>query len=456
MRGKNKVVLMLFMLILVAALITGCEKETAAETGKGADVKLSECTIVYDKEDYMSTRYAYRLFSNLKLFTGDSLEYSAEEVGEEVAKLVVTEMNGLDGNPVAGKAKITVEGNTVNCQVDSYYGFEALLDYFEATCEKGEEYVLADGFTWEGSYLDTLKEEEGSAKYAYNHTGEYRVMFNNVLWRSSSYVPNDKPGERNRLTVEMAAQYLPDVFGLQECNDTKRSEAQEENIVTLLEELGYAEVPVTADNSLGVNCTPIFYRKSTVIPVTGGYLNYKNQPYQETEQNKTSKALTWCLFETPAGDSFIVVSTHLETRYSSVRYNQAEEAAKLIDALIEKYDVPVIMGGDFNTVTGSTTFKYLTETAGYIDVPTVASEFSSIIKPHHSYPQYKINKNNRDFSCMQGLNGEIIVNEGGLGVDHIVMTNEDSMKVSVYGVVVDDCTKASSDHFPTFMDFSVD
>ena len=30
MRGKNKAVLMLFMLILVAALITGCEKETAA------------------------------------------------------------------------------------------------------------------------------------------------------------------------------------------------------------------------------------------------------------------------------------------------------------------------------------------------------------------------------------------------------------------------------------------
>lgn len=446
------------MLTLLTALTVGCSKGNSKEESKNetAEINLSDCTIVYDNTDYMSKRYAYRLYSNLKLFTGKSLEYAiAEDVAEDAVKLIVTEVDGFDGAAVSGTAKISVEGTTVNCQVDSYYGFEALLDYFEETCVKGEDYILKDDFTWEGNYLDTLEKEEASDAFAYKHMGEYRVMFNNVLWRSFTNIPNDKTGERNLLTTEMIAQYLPDVVGFQECNISKRAESKEENIVKLMEKLGYAEVQVTADNSLNMNCTPIFYKKDTMIPVTGGYLNYKNQPYQESEQNKTSKSLTWCLFETPAGDSFIVISTHMETRYASVRYNQAEEVSRLISTLVDKYNVPVIMGGDFNTVTGSTTFQYLTETAGYTDITKAATEFSSIIKPHHSYPQYKMFKANKDFNGMYGLNGEVIVNEGGLGVDHIVLENEDKMNVLVYGVVIDDCTKSASDHFPTFCDFTI-
>ena len=448
MKSEQKWRLILCMLFLFVLAMTGCKKEKDAQA---KDINLKECTIVYDKSDYMSKRYAYRLFTQIRVLSGKGLECVSDDSEVATAKIIVVEDDVLE----KGSAKIEVKENTIICSVNSYYGFEAVLDYFVATYEKGKEYVLSDGFAWTGSYRDTLEEAELSDGYAYNQRGDYRVMFNNVLWLSPMNVANDKAGERNMLTVEMIKQYMPDVVGLQECNASKRENAQEQNIVTLLKETGYAEVQVTANNTLGVNCTPIFYKQDTMIPVTGGYLNYKNQPFEETEQNQTSKGLTWCLFETKKEEKFIVISTHMETRDSSVRYNQAEEASRLIDVLREKYDVPIILGGDFNTVTGSTTFKYLVNVAGYTDASGAAKEFNSLTKPNHAYPQYKITKDKMDLNGMHGLSGEIIVKEGGMGVDHIVLDNHETMELNVYGVVVDDCTKASSDHFPTFIDFSI-
>lgn len=447
MGKKSRLWTVLFMLTMLIMTVAACSKETPSE-----DVCLSDCKIVYDKSDYMSKRYAYRLYNKVKTLMGKTMEYTSDSAEIELGKTIVFKE---DTSLEQGTARIDVKDNNITCLVNSYYGFEAILDYLDATYEKGTDYVLADGFSWEGSYLDTLEDSEASDVYAYNKTGDYRVMFNNVLWRASGNIANDKPGERNVLTVEMIKQYQPDVIGMQECDVTKRDEVKEQNMGLLMEELGYAEVQVTVDNAVGVNCTPIFYKTDTMIPVTGGYLNYKNQPYQETDKNQSSKSLTWCLFEAVNGDKFIVISTHLETRYSSVRYNQAEEASELIDALKEKYNVPIIFGGDYNTVTGSTTFQYLVNTAGYTDVTEIAEEFSSIVKPNHSYPQYKILKDITDFNGMHGLSGEVILNEGGMGVDHIVVENEESMQLSVYGVVVDDCTKAASDHLPTFIDFTI-
>lgn len=456
MKHKCKLGLVLILTLLLS-MSAACSKEkvsskdTQLEDTQPEEILLSDCRIVYDKEDFMSKRYAYRLFAQIRVLTGKGLECTAEDVSEDTDKIVVVENEELE----KGTAKIEVQDHTILCQVNTYYGFEAVLDYLSSACEKGKEYVLKNGFTWTGSYVDTLEEIEDSNAYAYDRKGDYRVMFNNVLWLSPGSVANDKAGERNVLTVEMVKQYMPDVIGMQECDATKREDAKEQNMVTLLEQLGYAEVNVTVDNSLGVNCTPIFYRQDTMIPVTGGYWNYKNQPYEESEQNMSSKGLTWCLFETKTGEEFIVVSTHMETRDSSVRYNQAEEVTKLIGELEKKYNVPVVLGGDFNTVTGSTTFQYLTKDAGFMDAAGNGEVFNSITKPNHAYPQYKIMREQMDFNGMHGLSGEIIVKEGGLGVDHIVLKNNGSLQLAVYGVVVDDCTKAASDHFPTFIDFSI-
>ena len=40
-------------------------------------------------------------------------------------------------------------------------------------------------------------------------------------------------------------------------------------------------------------------------------------------------------------------------------------------------------------------------------------------------------------------------------IDHIMMTNSDNVEVNVYGVVVDECSMAGSDHYPIFADINL-
>lgn len=448
---KERKTLLTLLLFFGALSLIGCGKQQDEESVGNFSVK--ECAIVYDDSDYMSKRYAYRLYEELDELVDEKLELvSSEDVSDDMKRIIISETEGLDGEPVMGNGKISVNDSVVNFEVDSYYGFEIILDYFRVMCEETEDYIFEQGFVWKGNHTQALDDEEKTSAYAYERGGDYRVMFYNVLWISPGYIPNDKPGERNVLQAEMLAQYLPDVIGLQECNQSKRDMAKEQNIVTLFGELGYAEVQVTVENSLGANCTPIFYNTKAVNPITGGYLNYQNQYYDGVDE---SKGLTWCLFETLQEEQFIVVSTHMETHKAGVRVCQAKEATRLISDLIEEYQVPVILGGDFNTKMGSATYEYYTETAGYQDVLEIATEFSSIIRPNHSYPRYLLQKKMMQFNGMYSRSGDVIANDFGTGVDHILLANYDNIETNIYGVVVDDCTKSASDHFPIFVDFSI-
>lgn len=410
--------------------------------------------IIYTSNDYMSQRYAYRLTTEVDELASATC-VTAAKASSSAMQIAVTEDESLED----GTATISVTDKKVTCTVDSYYGFEAVVDYFNANgC------LLRDGFTTTVNYLDSLSGTEKATQYAYNKSGDYRFMSYNVLWNASYYendvlVTLEQDEERGALQAEVIEQYMPDVIGLQERNSTR------DEIATNLSALGYKEVSVTVNNSTKVNCTPLFYNTSTMTPVSGkqGYLNYENQYDGGDSNDQASKSLTWCIFKTTSGDYIMAVSTHLCTQSGEVRKLQVAEAIALIDSqLTGTYaDIPVVVCGDLNSVianSSSTDWTYGYNDfidGGYTDATLSASEFTTNIRSYTTYPEY------RTFSsAIAGLSGIMHVKDESKiywdadtkGVDHILFKNLPNS--TVYGVVVDDCTRSASDHFPVFVDFN--
>lgn len=420
----------------------------------GKEVALEDCVIVYDGADYMSKRYASRLSQAIDKYAKCTIEaVLMEDATEEAMKIQITEFDKLAPREV----KLVVKDNTVDCQIGSYYGLDALLDYIQETYKAGNSLSFKNGFEWAGDSTEGLTKHEQAALYSDKREGDHRVMFYNVLWDSSNMIGTDKAAERNILQAEMIGQYMPDVVGMQERNKTKSTGAGDNDFVILLDKYGYKELEVdltgltNSGNTLGENCTPIFYRPEVVTPIEAGYLNYVND--HEPNNPDDSKGINWCLFKNnKSGEQYLVVNTHMTfAKYPSGAL-QAQEADALIKNLLKKYNVPVFLGGDYNSkITQSTFMKY--QELGYKEAKDVASVFSSDVMGHHAYPSYWINVDNPKLNIM--MSAAETETDFGKSVDHIMLKNADNVEIKVYGVVVDDCTLSGGDHFPMFIDFSM-
>ena len=124
----------------------------------------------------------------------------------------------------------------------------------------------------------------------------------------------------------------------------------------------------------------------------------------------------------------------------------------LIEELVEEYQCPVILGGDYNGNWTDTNYKTF-EDSGMVDVQRngVATVYASQVMGHHTYPAY-----NEEAELTLPAEND---NTGKYGpersVDHIMLQNEEGVSVAVIGVVIDDCSMSGADHFPIFMDFSI-
>ena len=295
-------------------------------------------------------------------------------------------------------------------------------------------------------------------------------MFYNVLFGTSTGTRKTEEGKtikdvppdvRNALQWQMVKQYMPDVLGCQEFNVTKRGERANEygNLVALLEREGYKE---SCPRDVGVHCyynmTPLFYNTKTTKLIKSAYYWYEHQIDGENINNCSpndcgSKALTWGVFEDKkTGKRYIAVSTHMATRSNGVRGLQAIEAVNVITSLVEKYNAPVFLGGDYNGRTTHANYLYFTsENVNYADLALNGSAevFASTTATHHRYPCF-----NTELGFMLP---DVADNTGESldCIDHIMMTNGDKVKVGVYGVVVDECSMSGSDHYPIFVDVTL-
>ena len=394
----------------------------------------------------MQGRYAVNLAKAVKGITKANVPLAAEKKADG-KNLILAEDSTLAG----GKFRIEVTGNDITLYAADYYGFGAATDWLKQDYNKRLYFTFDDGFSAEGNHKQFLNDLTTSTRYAYERAGTTRVMFNNVLWGNGSgnrANKNDIPAaERNRLTAQMVAQYMPDVLGLQEFNKSKRSDAGEYDLVALLSALGYEETldPKVANPS-NINCVPLFYRKDTTTLVKTGYHWYTNHP-NIADGDKASKSMTWGVFESKVDSSrYIVVSTHLCTQDDDIGALQAAEAVEIVRQLESEYNCPAIVGGDYNAPYSEKTYQYFVNTAGYRNAREVA-ENTTQARTSHPYPCY-----NKELGMIQPDGGASLGVESS--IDHITLHNDNSITINAFGVVIDECTLSASDHFPIFIDFT--
>ncbi|MBQ9760976.1 MAG: hypothetical protein IJW16_06475 [Clostridia bacterium] len=429
--------------------------------------KFEGSIVIYKSGNFIQKRMAYRIACAIKAATGVDVTFGKVQTARKPVRLVTKDDKSLKN----GDWKISIVGRTATFAAGSYYGYGGIAQFLATDAAK-DFYAFEDGYVKTGNFLDMLDPASfgASSRYAYDKRGEVRVMFNNVLFGDRTGTRKDENGKaikdvpadkRNELQYEMFKQYMPDVLGCQEFNITKRGERDlpHSDLVALLKSLGYKEsCPRDVKVHPFFNNTPIFYNTKTTKLIKSEYYWYKVHVDKENETNCSpmdcaSKALTWGVFEDKAtGKRYIVVSTHMATRSNGVRGVQAVEAVDVISSLVEKYNAPVFFGGDFNGLCQHANYIYFTgENANYEDLALsgAPTEYCSELATHHTYPYFD---NDLGFMIPDPSDSTHFAKNC---IDHIMLTNGENVKTSVYGVVADECSMSASDHYPIFVDVTL-
>lgn len=477
-------------------------------------IKKTSTSSVSNTTNYMIDRYAVSMREAYKKEFGTTLSLSTTNNYNRITFAVDASLpKGEFKISTSKSGSYTV----ISVSAGTYYGFEGAEDFLLSALRYGFAPVTTSGFSTTGNYVGWVGSGvEEATQYAYQKNGSVRVMFYNVLWNEKQDDTHITPtDQRNFLQATMIAQYMPDVLALQEFNKTRRGNVSEGNggMVSLLANYGYKEtidprvkniyaatatIPGTEgyghltqpskyigknDSILGYgtggtsvtvngetyntfyNCTPLFYNQETTICIKSEYYWYKNQwnrietkadgsyVHENGATDCASKAATWGVFQNKAtGQKYIVIGTHMCTRSDSVRGLQAQELVDLIARLTKEYKVPVFLGGDLNGSNGKANYDlFISPEVGYTDLANadLGTIFSSEVKTTHGYP-----------TTTGMTNGLIQLGTDPSqyqadSIDRILMSNANNVTVGVYGVVIDECTRAGSDHCPVFADLFI-
>ncbi len=400
-------------------------------------VPLKDYTLVYDSGDALQVRYGVLLKEFIASITNETVPVSDTEL--DGGKNLILK---VDPEVTPANFRISVSGTDITVSFANYYGFYAAREWLQQEFEDGQFFSFEDGFAYEGNYGMFLDETTASTAYAFKRAGTFRVMFNNVLWGSSSggegRPQNDIPAlERNTLTAAMAAIYQPDVFGLQEYSENGPTQG---TVKSRLEELGYTAI-YFADRGDGTPVsTPLFYRADSVTLLESGFRVFENQPIQKD----LSKSVTWGVFEAD-GSRFIVASVHFCTQDKEIGALQVGELLTLVKGLQDEYGCSVIIGGDYNSTIAEATYQALVS-AGYVDAHDYAAETTDV-RTNQWYPKFDTEAGIMKPDVMVTI-------DAASSVDHIMLSDLSNFSIDLFGVVVDDFTLSASDHLPVFIDFS--
>lgn len=245
---------------------------------------------------------------------------------------------------------------------------------------------------------------------------------------------------RNRMVRSLIAQVQPDVCFFQECApDTVRRGDGEAPLAGLLSD-GYEEV---CPELAGKNFTPIFIKKGTFRVVDSGWVLYDG--FNDVD----SKSITWAVLEDKAGTRFAVASTHFWWRFDGEednrqRLDNVRQLRRLCDELGQKYDVPVIVGGDLNcgenAPQGEEPYHFMLE-QGFRDVRLTAPDTTTQYTHRDRPPRTEGDRHEMGGDPMRNLDYLFTYGEG------ITPTR--------FAVLTDEAALASSDHCPLVGEFEI-
>jgi len=251
---------------------------------------------------------------------------------------------------------------------------------------------------------------------------QIRIMSYNVRIPIGDNMPISP--ERDVGVLHTTQAYLPDVLALQEFPI----------------EWNYAFRNVFADtdyrlvsgdnptiNGLEANCNLAYNTKVLNL------VEFDSFGYMVTDSPK-ARVLTWALFETKDASKqrFLVTTTHWSLT-EEMRVLQGKELAKWILKTQEKYKVPIIAVGDYNSYEGDGSYVALVGGASLQDAKYTAAKRGLVGLTHYSGVKYFDDKVNV-YAC----------------IDHILHTSD--VEVLYYDTVIDMETLKSSDHNPVYAD----
>jgi endonuclease/exonuclease/phosphatase family metal-dependent hydrolase len=166
-----------------------------------------------------------------------------------------------------------------------------------------------------------------------------------------------------------------------------------------------------------------------------------------------SKSVTWALLrDKENGNSFIAAATHLFWQHGDEgdagRVRNADQVYGLAKKLCEKYNVPFILGGDYNCKFGSAAITRFDEN-GFINVHDNAS-LADNINTCHSYPK---------FSEELGIYESTVQDFGDYhkrAIDHVYAYNiKETTKFNRFKIIDELFALEASDHCPVMVDFNL-
>lgn len=242
---------------------------------------------------------------------------------------------------------------------------------------------------------ETIFENKSNPEVRYDDTN-LRVMSYNLLVRIYNNKPhhhgyqpiNDPYAEgindgRDFQARDTIMRYLPDVIGLQECDQTSDFGDETDNgwydfFDTIYNPTTFPYKIINDDNRTGKSrkdedvtiFSTLMYNANTVEP--------EEDTFQTTlshfSDNDNCRWLTCCVFHLKNDSSkrFIVTSTHWDLKESD-RVFQARESANLTNYYVRNHDnLPVIATGDYNELDGDEAYQIFDEVSGLKESKYVA------------------------------------------------------------------------------------
>lgn len=188
--------------------------------------------------------------------------------------------------------------------------------------------------------------------------------------------------DRAPLVSQVIARNAPDLLGLQE--------AREHQLHDLLRGLGeYDWYGQGRDGGATGEFGPVLFRRARFEQLDGGEFWLSDTPTtagSNTWPSLFPRFVTWVrLRERITGVELVFANTHLDHDPSAHGDEVRRRSAQLIVERFARFDVPILLSGDFNTVRGSETHDAF-ERSGFADLSPVAS---ARIGTFHGYgPQH--------------------------------------------------------------------
>ena len=246
---------------------------------------------------------------------------------------------------------------------------------------------------------------------------------------------NSTPLNRTALQRDLIFDHDADVCLFQECGP-KTIRAGAEALPPMLGER-YDEVPTEVGEQ---NYTPVFYKRDRFDLLEHGYFLF------EGKNDANSKSVTWAILsEKESGVRFGVCSTHFwwkcnEPDDNAQRLANAAALYACATDLKERFDVPVIVGGDLNcgkcSSQGEEPWLWLCERLTDVrDAAPITTEMMT----HHAYPI----KDADGLYC----DGEMPKRT----LDHIFVTAHPRIRLTSFAVDTTQRALTTSDHCPLIL-----